>query len=162
MLTKPQTKQEAINRINAIEKELPQLRAFIESTEPKDIMECVKSFDDALKIYINKFGALPNVKKDLLEYSGHDKDMIAAQGFLQMSIVRAVLNEGWSADWTDSNQVKYYPWFDMSSGSGLSYYVYGDGCSSSFVGSRLCFKSRDLAKYAGTQFKSIYEKFYII
>lgn len=146
-----------------IEKRLPELKLFVQSMDqPKEITERVKSFDDALKIYINQFGPLSPAKKSLLEYLGDDKDVNAAQGFLQVSIIRAVLNEGWVPDWTKSSQAKYYPWFDFSSGSGLSYDGYGYDGSYSYVGSRLCYKTSALAIYAGKQFSSIYAKFMIL
>lgn len=70
------------------------------------------------------------------------------------------LNEGWIPNWEDSSESKYYPWFKMGS-SGFRFY----GCVSwdahSFVGSRLCFKSRKLAEYAGKQFEDVYKQFMI-
>ena len=69
------------------------------------------------------------------------------------------LNEGWTPDWSNENQWKYYPWFDMAGSSGFRF----DGCaywgSGSTVGSRLCFKSRELAEHAGKHFTSVYKQF---
>ena len=48
------------------------------------------------------------------------------------------------------------------SGSGFSYYDCVFTYSRSSVGSRLVFKSRDLAKYAGQQFEDIYKGFFLI
>jgi hypothetical protein len=50
----------------------------------------------------------------------------------------------------------------MESGSGLSYDVYDYWRAVASVGSRLCFKSRELAEYAGKQFIDIYTDFFII
>lgn len=111
---------EAKKLIASMEANLVDLRLFVETAEQVNITDRVKTFDDALKIYINKVGPISSTHKSLLEYSGTDKEMLAAQAFAQMSIIRTVLNEGWTPDWTNSGQYKYYPWFDMSSGSGLS------------------------------------------
>ena len=75
-------------------------------------------------------------------------------------IVKA-FNEGWTPDWTNGSEYKYYPWFKMGSpsGGGFSYGDYVNWASHSLVGSRLCFKSSELAKYAGTQFEDIYKEF---
>jgi hypothetical protein len=75
-------------------------------------------------------------------------------------IVKA-FNEGWVPDWTNSSEGKYYPWFKMGSpsGGGFSYDGYGVWAAYSDVGSRLCFKSDDLAKHAGQLFESIYKDF---
>ncbi|WP_271730210.1 hypothetical protein, partial [Aquimarina algiphila] len=71
------------------------------------------------------------------------------------------LNEGWLPDWDNGEYDKYYPWFKMSS-SGFRYDGYGLRVSGSAVGSRLCFKSSELARYAGEQFTDVYRKFMII
>ncbi|XKX06291.1 hypothetical protein R8G61_02935 [Tenacibaculum maritimum] len=71
------------------------------------------------------------------------------------------LNEGWTPDWEDGNYNKYFPWFKMSS-SGFRYDDYDGWNADSAVGSRLCFKSSKLAKYAGEQFTDVYRKFMII
>ncbi|AOW08724.1 hypothetical protein [Flavobacterium gilvum] len=75
-------------------------------------------------------------------------------------IVKA-FNEGWTPDWTNSNQGKYYPWFKMGSpsGGGFSFFGYDYWLANSLVGSRLCYKSADLAKHAGQLFESIYKDF---
>lgn len=75
------------------------------------------------------------------------------------------LNEGWLPDWSNSNEYKYYPWFDMNNGSAasrFSYNGYGRWNAGSLVGSRLCFKNAELAKYTGTQFIEIYRKNMVI
>lgn len=61
-------------------------------------------------------------------------------------------------DWTNRKQWKYYPWFDLSSGSasGFSYYGYGYDVSTSGVGSRLVFPSRSDAEYVGETYKDLY------
>lgn len=70
------------------------------------------------------------------------------------------LNEGWIPNWDDSSEGKYYPWFKMSS-SGFRFCDYVNWCTYSDVGSRLCFKSRKLAEYAGQQFEDVYKQFMI-
>lgn len=76
-------------------------------------------------------------------------------------IICRALNEGWTPDWNDSNQAKWYPYFDMrsKSGFGFSYSFYVTWRTSADVGSRLCFKNEELAKYAGKQFENIYKSF---
>lgn len=70
------------------------------------------------------------------------------------------LNEGWIPNWDDSSEGKYYPWFKMSS-SGFRFDDFGCWRAISHVGSRLCFKSRKLAEYAGKQFEDVYKQFMI-
>ena len=70
------------------------------------------------------------------------------------------LNEGWTPNWDNSSEGKYVPWFYMQSGSsGFRYYDCDDWYSHTYVGSRLCFKSSELAKYAGEQFTSVYKQY---
>jgi hypothetical protein len=79
-----------------------------------------------------------------------------------MAHIAKVLNEGWEPSWNNSNENKYYPWFKMNSGSGLSCSGYDFVLSYTSVGSRLVFKSAELATYAGNQFLDIYSKFLTI
>lgn len=72
-----------------------------------------------------------------------------------------VLNEGWVPDWNDKSQPKFHIWFEVKSGSGLAYRAYDGWATLTAVGSRLCFKSRELAEYAAKQFIDIYTKFLI-
>lgn len=72
-----------------------------------------------------------------------------------------VLNEGWKPDYSNTNERKWYPYFSLSSGFGFygSYY----GCDSvySTSGFRLCFKSEELANYAGKNFTKYFKKYII-
>jgi hypothetical protein len=85
----------------------------------------------------------------------------------KLVMLAIALNEGWNPDWTNNNQRKYYPWFDHDgegengSSGAFVFDVYYDGCSGSFVGSRLVYKTRELAEYAGTQFLDLYKDFFI-
>lgn len=63
----------------------------------------------------------------------------------KIRLIIKVFNEGWEPDWTNSSEYKYFTWFDLSSGSGFSDSLYGLWNSHSFVGSRLCFKTKELA-----------------
>lgn len=126
--------------------------------QPENVMERIKTFEDALR----ELGEQDENVKILLAYNGINRDMIAAQAHMKLTLIARVLNEGWIPDWTNNNEYKYYPWFDMSSGSGLSFLDYGTQGSHSACGSRLCFKTRGLAKYAGEQFNSIYKDLFII
>ena len=122
---------------------------------PKNITDRVKTFEEACSL----LGKDPN---DFLPDGVPAEDSNSIVAYCKLIIIARALNEGWVPDWKNSNQYKYYPWFDMSSGSGLSYYGYAGQYSLSTVGSRLCFKSRELAEYAGTQFIDLYKEFFII
>lgn len=119
---------------------------------PKDIKERIKNFDDVLKENGVDIAVFQNSLKGLSEDEAAYKRV--------KEIVKA-FNEGWYPDWTDSNQYKYYPWFKMGSpsGGGFSCTDFDDWLTASYVGSRLCFKSADLAKHAGKLFEGIYKEF---
>ena len=77
-----------------------------------------------------------------------------------VKVIVPALNEGWVADFADASQRKYYPWFyNYRAGSGFSFTDFVDSNANTCVGSRLCFKSADLATYAGTQFIDIYNEY---
>lgn len=80
-----------------------------------------------------------------------------------LKLLAQSLNQGWTPDWDNSSQYKYFPWFYMEGGSsGFRFYGCDYWGTSSGVGSRLCFKSRELAEHAGKHFTQVYKQFMII
>lgn len=110
--------------------------------EPKDIKEVIKTFSDVLnhleidKYHFNELNE--NLQEDEIAYR-------------QIKLIVKALNEGWVPDWTNSNEYKYFPWWNMgsSSGVGFSYYVCGNWLTASHVGSRLVSETREKARAIG-------------
>lgn len=94
--------------------------------------------------------------EDACEEIGVDKNI--DHPFDKMVIIIKALNEGWAPDWNDGSQPKYVPYFKWD-GKGFSYDDYDYWYSDTFVGSRLCFKSSEIAIYAGKQFEAEYNEF---
>lgn len=115
------------------------------------ITDRVKSFEDACTVK----GADPsNIT--------HPLDSRDEGAYKQLKLIVEALNEGWTPDWNNTNQRKWYPWFDMRAGFGFSYSGCDCWCAYSCVGSRLCFHSEELAVYAGKQFVDLYKDFLTI
>jgi hypothetical protein len=123
-------------------------------SKPKNVMERIKTVADLL----DDHGL---TQKDFDKWcEGLSEDEIA---FRILKMVNKSLNEEWEADWNNSSEYKYYPWFDMRGGSsGFRFDDYGYWITNSGVGSRLCFKSRELAEHAGKHFTEIYKQFMVI
>lgn len=115
------------------------------------ITDKVKTYEDACAVLGKKPLSLANFN----HMDEEDRPMAFAHH--QIERIAAALNEGWKPDWTNDNEYKYWPWFYMGDG-GFSYHGYVSSFARSIVGSRLCFKSRELAKYAGEQFLGIYQQ----
>ena len=116
----------------------------------------ITTFEQACEVKGIDPGIYPQVPEDL------QKPIIAAA---KLIIIINVLNEDWKPNWKDFDENKYYPWWDMNdssspSGFGLDGVTYD--YSGSAVGSRLCFKSEELARYAATQFEAIYKDYFTI
>lgn len=117
-------------------------------------MDRFKTFEDVLAT----MDEIPENVNMLLTYNGNNADLLGAKAFLKATLVTRALNDGWVPNWDDTNEYKWWPWFNMkSAGFGLSYSYFGSANSSSVVGSRLCFKSEELSNYAAKQFESIYK-----
>lgn len=117
-------------------------------------MKKIKTFEDACKALKLKFTTPAGLTKDEVAY-------------LKLKIIAKALNEGWEPNWNNWDEWKYYPWFCMgdngaSPGVGFSYGGYDLVRTTSGVGSRLCFKTRELAKYAGQQFLEIYKDYMLV
>lgn len=150
--------------------------------KPKDIKERVKTFEDACEVLGNDSQTVADYYA-LADAVGSE-DILA---FAQLRVIAEALNEGWKPVF-DGESYRYYPWFYIYSKKeyeeldeeekaqcrvvGRSYnhsYAYGglvcaytisaSSYSNAHNGSRLAFKTRELAEYCGKQFIDIWEKF---
>jgi hypothetical protein len=118
----------------------------------------VRTYADACAV----IGIAP-VDENELKGLGFTEDEIA---YRKLKVIAKALNEGWEPDWTNRSEYKYWPWFYMSYGAAAGFaYAYTHNAASTThatIGSRLCFKTSELAKYAGEQFAGIYSDFLLI
>ncbi len=123
---------------------------------PKEIKERVKTFEDAcavLNIPVPQFST---------PVTSDDRAVIA---FQKLTIIIRALNEVWEPNWGNYDESKYYAWFkfqkgsDKSSGFGFSCFDWTCSNANTDVGARLCFKTSDLAVYAGQQFTDLYKDY---
>lgn len=132
----------------------------VTAVEPKDITKRVKSYADACAV----IGVEP-INEEVLAKLGFTNEEISRR---KLATIAEALNEGWSPDWNNTDEYKYYPWFyiqpnNHGAGAGLSC-ASADGAASltsAHVGSRLCFKTSALARYAGETFTELYTEFLI-
>ena len=119
-----------------------------------NVMERITCFEDALA----ETGAVSPNMQILLDYNGIEEDLLAAQALVKLTIIAMVLNEGWKPNWSNQNEYKYYPWFKYDGSAFVFGGVVCDSYGASTAGaSRLCFKSKELAEYAGRTFINKYK-----
>ena len=114
------------------------------------IQDKIKTFEDAMEA---------TGRKDIPDFSTFPEDMRKHfEAMFKMVVIVEALNEGWKPDWDNWDECKYYQWFDMSPYS-FAFLVstYGRTFATAGCGSRLKLKSRELAVYAGEQFKDIWK-----
>lgn len=149
--------------------------------KPKDIMERIKTFEDAL----NELGRNHPLVCQYNNIDDVDSDLTA---YLKLRIIVAALNEGWTPKFTE-DEYRYYPYFylytkdeaermDEDEKKNLVAFGgnanYGTYCGLGFVisnnaftysdadyGSRLALKTRELAEYCGEQFKELWFDLYV-
>lgn len=115
----------------------------------------ITSYEDACKVLniqpINEevFNAFP--KED-------QRSMLA---YHKLTVITRALNNGWKPNWDDQNEWKYYPLFRYVN-AGLSYAIsnYAATRTGALFGSRLCFPTSALAKYAAEHFADLYRDYY--
>lgn len=174
-------KEKAINayRVGSDEqKQVLELLFGVETLKPKTVMDRVKTFEDALK-ELKPFHPLVKEYKALRK-ADVTSNLIA---YSKLCIVTAALNEGWTPKFIKGEK-RYSPCFflytdkeirNMSkeeksrvvSRSNNSAYAYGGVllaftiCDTTTVrfGSRLAFKTIELAEYAGKQFGKLYANY---
>ena len=141
------------------------------------VTERIKTFTDACNALGDEHPLVTQYRLTAAAYKGDPmtEDFIA---YLKLRIIVAALNEGWEPKF-EKGEYRYFPWFylytkeqydeldDEEKGrcvlrsGGITYSVYGfvfcyadndASCSNTVVGSRLAFRTRELAAYAGRQF----------
>lgn len=157
--------------------------------KPKDIMERVKTFEDACRElgedhpFVRSYNGYAN---NIHEDNKNDTDILA---YLKLRIICAALNEGWEPQFTE-DEWRYYPWNILWTEEELSeksdewktdrhlistgeyqtdyaglasaYSAYAPSDTAAYFGSRLCLKSDTLAVYCGKQFINIWADFCLI
>lgn len=120
--------------------------------QPKNIMDRIKTVDDVL---------MDNdlTEEELDEMFDGIPEHLKYQYIVEL-LCRS-LNQGWTPDWSNSSEYKYFPWFEMAGSSGFRFGGLDGWTSGSYVGSRLCLKTSELAVYAGKQFIEVYKRFMI-
>lgn len=129
----------------------------VKTVAPKDITKRVKTYADACAV----LGIEP-INEHALAKLGFTKDEIA---YRKLKTIAEALNEGWRPDWANSNEYKYWPWFVYDTAVAGFSCAHTDGTAANtaaYFGSRLCYKTRELAAYAGRQFEGIYNDFLLI
>lgn len=123
----------------------------------------IKTFEAACKAL--KLDAKKATPKVVGFPKQHAKALVAIG---KLMIIVQALNNGWKPNWQDSNEPKYYGWWDLnkdsSNRSGFRLVYFYDHYHASHVGSRLCFQSRELAEWAYRQpaIKKLYKDFMLL
>lgn len=130
----------------------PELKTILEQSFTKEffsgkITARIKSVSDALSVLGLDPGEIfdPSDTKDERAYKS-------------LKVVREALNEDWKADYNNAKQEKWTPYFIYKNGGFELSFV---SCFYQYAsaGSRLCFRTRELAEYAATQFIKEYNDF---
>ncbi|KAF0194121.1 MAG: hypothetical protein FD166_3579 [Bacteroidetes bacterium] len=126
-------------------------------------MSQIKTFEEACQA----LGIDP--AKPLVDASGMpEKHRKAIEAHAKLVVIAEALNDGWQPDWSDEDQYKYFPWFEVEAteenraGSGFSYTYYVISFTFTNVGSRLCYATSALARYAGETFADLYREYMLI
>ena len=144
--------------------------------------ERVKTYEDAVNELGNDHPLVEAASSAEWRFTNsEDKDIIA---YLKLRVIVAALNDGWKPQFVPGER-RWYPWYELISkdeydamsddekqerrcvgrssnsahaygGLVFSYAVYASSGSGASYGSRLAFKTEELAEYAGKQFAELF------
>ena len=129
--------------------------------KPQETNEQIKSFEDAVRFL--GVNSLDN-NKDLIfaqdypvSFVATNKDMCKINAYTKLLIIATAWNkiDGFVAYWEDTNQCKYFPWFEYSrdaAGFVFANTNYTATVAYAYYGAGLCFKTRERAEQFGKQF----------
>ena len=152
----------------------------------QDIKDKVKTFEDAVAILGDEHPLVAQFR--VIESSFKEADNnLHLFAYARLVIIAEALNEGWKPKF-DGDECRYYPWFyiytkkeyeeldedekkecrvvgrsfsnaNAHGGVVCANAYFASSISFAYSGSRLAFKTRELAEYCGKQFIDIWEKF---
>lgn len=154
-----------------------------EALKSQDIKERIKTFEDAVNAIGEDHPLVAQYKTINSAFKEADNNLHLF-AYTRLAIIAEALNEGWRSEYTE-DEYRYYPWFglytqeeydDMDDedkercrfvgrsysnanaygGLVFAYADHGSADSNANIGSRLAFKSRELAIYCGKQFIEIW------
>lgn len=129
------------------EKFLSGLSKLLKSFNKKFDYTDIKTYEDAVE-------AEPVSEEDKI--FTNDPEWVKALKKLR-HITKVVNGPDFIVDWTNRNQPKWRPWFDLSSGFGFDNSYCYCSLTATAAGSRLCFESEEKSDYVVKQFLSLYE-----
>jgi len=150
-----------LNRAIELYKTAPaDFKTILEDTFGKDalqgkITDRIKSYEDVCRVLgICPIQSLPFKGCSLTD------DQRAVNSFFKVMNICTVLRECWKPNWSNHNQYKYYVWLgDYKAGLGFSRSDCVGSRTGAYVGSRLCYPSKELALYAANQFNKEYQEY---
>lgn len=175
----------AYNNTDANSRELLE-HLFGKEIFAQDIKDKVKTFEDAVAILGDEHPLVAQFR--VIESSFKEADNnLHLFAYARLVIIAEALNDGWKPKF-DGDECRYYPWFYIYTKAeyeeldedekkecrvvGRSFYnavAFGgvvcahaysaSSYSYAYYGSRLAFKTRELAEYCGKQFIDIWERF---
>ena len=152
------------------------------------VTERIKTFEDACKELGRRAENGDTVAGNLLcDYESNAENIIVKEtvAYMKLCIIAAALNEGWEPQFT-TDEYRYFPWFYLYTkdeidkmdkekrsrvvlrssysafavgGVAFAHAYYDSSYAYSYCGSRLAFKTWELAVYAGKQFVAIWADF---
>lgn len=152
----------------------------------QDIKDKVKTFEDAVAILGDEHPLVAQFRVIKSSFKEADNNLHLF-AYARLVIIAEALNKGWKPKF-DGEEYRYFPWFyiyskeeyenldederkncrvvgrsynDASANGGVVYANADSSSSHSYTGggSRLAFKTMELAEYCGKQFIDIWEKF---
>lgn len=141
-------KTEALKRLDALDKEAKELRKIIE--EPQTLMERIKTYSDVCK----ELNIEELTESDFIFLPKEQRAKMLA--YHQIQNIAKLFNKGWEPNWSNSNEYKYYPWFEYKKSGGWLFYDVSYYRSVSF-GEPAFYKNRETSEFCGKTFLSIYK-----
>ena len=89
------------------------------------------------------------------------EDQRSMLAYHKLTVITRALNNGWKPNWDDQNEWKYYPLFRyVNAGLSCANTLNAASHTNARIGSRLCFPTSALAKYAAEHFADLYRDYY--
>ena len=117
----------------------------------------IKTYEDACA----ELGVEPINEESFRQLGFEEYEIIGRK----LEIITLALCEGWNADFSDTEQAKYIPWFKYDIVSGAFVFnasSYSSSTATAGDAARFCFPERKISDYAGEQFSELYTQYLML
>lgn len=140
--------QQAQQSIEKMEKEISNLKEFIDQEKTIDIFK-VTTYEEVCK-------KLKENQINMIHFAMDIKDRAKLVRLAKLEQVERFFNQGWIPDWSNTSQPKFYPYFNWNKVPGSLVFASSVCSFGGFAAGVAFYQSEEISNHIGKYFSDLY------